>query len=579
MPLKGPAPLWKSASQNIVAAEAVNTPARALPLPDLLSQVSGAANRLVNAATAAIARRVVVRGRIDRLAFDREQHAVHGLAWYATYAAVLEQIASWSAHLTENGRMRPIDALLARVLTAEYAEQLAGGIPMGQQEIVRPDHMGVDRPTLESFMGSDGWRQLCGSVGPTDRARAAELVRDSRSRPTVESVALDDDLDLIRDEFRAFADKNVVPFAHTWHRTDALIPIELIAQMSELGVFGLTIPESHGGAGLGKMAMCVVSEELSRSYIGVGSLATRAEIAAELILNSGRQAQKEFWLPRIAAGKTIATAGFTEPDTGSDLAAIRTRARLVGDSYVVTGSKTWTTHAARADLVVLLVRTNPSCADHRGLSMLLVPKTPGRPGCDFPDAGLSGSEIPVLGYRGMKEYALSFDEFRVPREALLGDVEGVGFRQLMATFESARVQTAARAIGVAQAAFELGFDYAVQRQQFGQPLYSYPRVYNKVLMAAAELLGVRQLTYRAARIKDSGARCDLEAGMAKLLAARIAWSAADGALQIHGGNGYALEFPISRVLCDARVLSIFEGASEIQAQVIARRLIEQQMML
>jgi (2S)-methylsuccinyl-CoA dehydrogenase len=568
MPAKGHALSWRNGPPPTRVGKL---------LPDLLARVASAADQLVRAATAAIAPRVLVRGRLDRLALDREQHAVHGLAWYATYAAVLEQLARWSARLFACGRMRPIDELLARVLAAEYAEQLAGGIPMGQQEIIRPQHMGVDGATLSHFTSGSWWHELNASIGPDERMRAAELVLDSRSRATLESVALDEELDLMRDEFRAFADEKVIPFAQVWHSTDALIPMEVIAQLSELGVFGLTIPESHGGAGLGKLAMCVVSEELSRGYIGVGSLGTRAEIAAELILNAGTPAQRDHWLPRIASGKTIVTAAFTEPDAGSDLAAVRARARRDCDWYVITGSKTWTTHAARADLMTLLVRTDPNLPGHRGLSILLAPKTPARADCDFPDEGLNGSEIPVLGYRGMKEYALSFDAFRVPADALLGEVEGLGFGQLMATFESARIQTAARAIGLGQSALELGLDYAVQRQQFGQSLYAYPRVRNKVLMTAAELLGARQLTYRAAQLKDSGKRCDREAGMAKLLAARIAWSAADGALQIHGGNGFALEHPISRVLCDARVLSIFEGASEIQAQVIARRLIEESM--
>ena len=187
---------------------------------------------------------------------------------------------------------------------------------------------------------------------------------------------------------------------------------------------------------------------------------------------------------------------------------------------------------------------------------------------------MTGGEIEVLGYRGMKEYELAFDGFRVPAEHLLGGVEGQGFRQLMATFESARIQTAARAVGVAQAALERGLAYATERKQFGQAIFAFPRVSNKLALAAAEIAGVRQLTYFAAAQKDAGRRCDLEAGMAKLLAARVAWTTADNALQIHGGNGFALEYPISRILCDARILNIFEGAGEIQAQVIARRLLE-----
>ena len=232
-------------------------------------------------------------------------------------------------------------------------------------------------------------------------------------------------------------------------------------------------------------------------------------------------------------------------------------------------------HAARADMMTLLVRTDPNTTDYRGLSMLLAPKPHMVPGNDFPAEGMSGGEIGVIGYRGMKEYELGFDGFKVAKENLLGGVEGQGFKQLMATFESARIQTAARAIGVAQCAMETGLNYALERQQFGQAIFHFPRVHNKLAMMAAEIMGVRQLTYFAARQKDEDKRCDLEAGMAKLLGARVAWAAADNALQIHGGNGFAMEYRISRVLADARILNIFEGAGEIQAQVIARRLLDE----
>ncbi len=300
-----------------------------------------------------------------------------------------------------------------------------------------------------------------------------------------------------------------------------------------------------------------------------------AEIAAELILTGGTEAQKAKWLPLLASGEVLPTAVFTEPNTGSDLGALSTRGVLADGVYTVTGAKTWITHGARADLMTLLVRTIPGTTDHRGLSMLLAEKPRGTDAAPFPAAGMTGGEIEVLGYRGMKEYEIGFDGFTVPAENLLGGVEGQGFKQLMATFESARIQTAARAVGVAQAAMETALTYAVQRKQFGTELFTFPRVHNKIAMMAAEICAVRQLTYFAARLKDEGRRCDLQAGMAKLIAARVAWAAADNALQVHGGNGFALEYPVSRILCDARILNIFEGAGEIQAQVIARRLLEE----
>jgi len=252
---------------------------------------------------------------------------------------------------------------------------------------------------------------------------------------------------------------------------------------------------------------------------------------------------------------------------------LKTRAVLDGDVYRVTGNKTWITHAARSDLMTLMVRTDIGEPGYKGLSMLLAEKPRGTETDPFPAPGMSGGEIEVLGYRGMKEYELGFDNFEVPAGQLLGGAEGQGFKQLMATFESARIQTAARACGVAEAAMEAGLGYANERVQFGKPIFEFPRVAGKLAWMAVETMIARQLAYFAGREKDSDRRCDIEAGMAKLLAARVAWSNADNALQIHGGNGYALEYPISRILCDARILNIFEGAAEIQAHVIARGLL------
>ncbi|MBL9053912.1 MAG: acyl-CoA dehydrogenase, partial [Tabrizicola sp.] len=312
----------------------------------------------------------------------------------------------------------------------------------------------------------------------------------------------------------------------------------------------------------------------SRGYIGVGSLGTRSEIAAELILCGGTPEQKAKWLPGLASGEILPTAVFTEPNTGSDLGSLRTRATRTEDGWEVTGNKTWITHAARTHVMTLLARTDPETTDYRGLSMFLAEKTPGTDAEPFPTPGMSGTEIEVLGYRGMKEYELAFDGFKVAADNLLGGQPGQGFKQLMQTFESARIQTGARAIGVAQSALETGMQYALDRQQFGKPLIAFPRISGKLAMMAVEIMIARQLTYFSAWQKDHGHRCDLEAGMAKLLGARVAWAAADNALQIHGGNGFALEYKISRILCDARILNIFEGAAEIQAQVIARRLLD-----
>jgi (2S)-methylsuccinyl-CoA dehydrogenase len=537
----------------------------------LAREATRAVEALQAEATAAVRQRVMVEGHlVDRL-FDREQRATHGLAWFATYVESVRQLAAYAERLHASGSLGELEELLIQIGIGEYLAQIAGGIPMSQGEIVRPADVGLAPEAVAQRMAG-ALQGLVASGNVERRARLVELIC-AHHDATIGDCGLDETLATIRDEMRKFADSEVMPQAHAWHRSNSYIPLDVLTQMSELGVFGLTISEEYGGLGLGKESMCVVSEELSRGYIGVGSLGTRSEIAAELIIGGGTEEQKRKWLPKLASGEVLPTAVFTEPNTGSDLASLRTRAVREGDVYKIYGNKTWITHPVRADLMTLLVRTNPNEPGHRGLSMLLAEKPRGTDENPFPAAGMSGTEIEVLGYRGMKEYEIAFDGFEVKAENLLGGVEGLGFRQLMQTFESARIQTAARAIGVAQAAMDQALAYAQQRQQFGEPIINFPRVADKIAMMAVEIMIARQLTYFAARQKDSGKRCDLEAGMAKLLAARIAWANADNAVQIHGGNGFALEFPISRILCDARILSIFEGAAEIQAQVIARRLL------
>jgi (2S)-methylsuccinyl-CoA dehydrogenase len=558
-----------------VASEvkADSTSSRIADLIPLLESTAEAAGTLRDRARDAVAGKVSQGGKIDGEALEREQHAAHGLAWIATYAEALNQVASYARRMSDEGRFGEMEALLAQIGAAEYAAQLYGGVVMSQGEIARAHELGVAEKDQTAFLTANV-RDLISGTTPATRARAIELIRGSQGAVAYGDTGLDETVSAMREEMHRFSEAEVVPHAQDWHLKDDYVPMELIGQMAELGVFALTLPEEYGGLGLGKEAMCVVSEELSRGYIGVGSLGTRSEIAEELILNGGTDAQKQEWLPRIASGEILPTAVFTEPNTGSDLASLTTRAVKDGDVYRITGQKTWITHAARADLMTVLARTNPQEKGYRGLSMFLAPKPRGTDDNPFPADGMTGGEIEVLGYRGMKEFDISFDGFTVPAANLLGGVEGQGFKQLMQTFEAARIQTAARAIGVAQAALDLGLRYGTERIQFGKPIVAFPRVSDKLTMMAAEILLARQLTYFAAREKDAGRRCDLEAGMAKLLAARAAWAAADNALQIHGGNGFALEYPVSRVLCDARILSIFEGAAEIQAHVIARRLLE-----
>ena len=531
------------------------------------AEAESAADRYETVAREAVRKLIAPQGKVDAKLLEREQFAAHGFAWIATYVAAIRQMRRW-AEANAGGEL---EQLILQVALGEYLAQLKGGIAISQVEIVRPADLGADPAALDA----PAVGKLIAANTSAARLRIAELIADGLDTGDFGALGLGDEaMEEVRRQFRRFVDTEVGPHAHGWHLRDELIPLPVVQQMADLGVFGLTVPEEWGGLGMGKLAMCVVTEELSRGYIGVGSLGTRSEIAAELIRAGGTEDQKKRYLSRIASGELLPTAVFTEPNTGSDLASLRTRAVLDGDTYKINGNKTWITHAARADIMTLLARSDASKPGYQGLSMFLAEKPRGDESDPFPVKGMSGGEIRVLGYRGMKEYEIGFDGFEVPAENLLGGKEGQGFKQLMATFESARIQTAARAVGVAQNALELGLRYARDRIQFAKSLYAFPRVAGKIAWMAVETMIARQLTYFAAREKDQDRRCDIEAGMAKLLAARVAWSNADNALQIHGGNGYAMEYPISRVLCDARILNIFEGAAEIQAQVVCRGLLE-----
>ncbi len=504
---------------------------------------------------------------------NKHQSKLHGLAWTATYVEALKQMSIWAEQLSKKGTFGKTERIILTLSFNEYLNQIFGGIMMSQNELIRPADLDHKKEALEKLNCEEVYFFKDEVDVDQLRAELITLIVQNESTSFIGNDGLGQDQNIIRQEFNKFAKEKIEPFAHEWHLKDELIPLNVIDELANLGVFGLTIPEEFGGTGLDKITMCVVSEELSRGYIGVGSLATRTDIASELILCGGSKEQKEYWLPKISSGEVMPTAVFTEPNTGSDLGNLQTRAILDGEEYSITGNKTWITHASRANLMTLLARSDKNKGGYKGLSMFLVPKSPGKDNVDFPDKGIKGGEIEVLGYRGMKEYEISFDDFRVNKANLLGEEEGKGFTQLMETFESARIQTAARAIGVAKNAFDLGIKYADERTQFGEKIINFPRVRDKLVNMAVEIMVAKQLTYFSARAKDDGKRCDLEAGMAKLLAARVAWTAADNSLQIHGGNGFALEYPISRVLCDARILNIFEGAAEIQAQVIAKRIL------
>ena len=529
-----------------------------------------ALDELIKKAEIHVKNKVSENGVFSTKLLEKEQFISHGFAWLKTYNMALREMLNWAKKLIENNKIYETEKLISQSSFGEYLSQIVGGIPMWQSEIIRAHDFGLTDQEINNFLIEDVKDLIKNGNTNEVKIQIAKLISDKNYG----NIGLEDEtLEMIQDQFKKFSEEQVLPNAHEWHLKDELIPMDVIKQMSELGVFGLTIPESYGGLGMKKIAMCVVTEELSRGYIGIGSIGTRAEIAAELIKLGGTEEQKKKWLPKISSGEILPTAVFSEPNTGSDLGSLKTRAVKDGDVYKITGNKTWITHGARTDLMTMMVRTNPEEKGYKGLSIILAEKERGTDENPFPTKGMSGGEIEVLGYRGMKEYEIAFDNFEAKKENLLGTEEGKGFKQLMETFESARIQTAARAVGLAQNALDIGLQYSQEREQFGKKIFDFPRVAIKLAWMAVETMIARQITYFSAREKDSDKRCDIEAGMAKLLAARVAWSNADNAVQIHGGNGYALEYPISRVLCDARVLNIFEGTAEIQAHVIAKGLL------
>ena len=530
-------------------------------------------NKYTDAAKEQVKKLVMEDGTVSKQLMAREQHAAHSLAWIATYKATLTELLNWAERLESENNFLETEQLILQFAFSEYLTQLWHGIPMSQLEYARPQDLGLKNGLLTELSTSSVKDLMLNGNEAADRLKLADILQHNFSSKNFGNLGLDDTSTMIIQEFKKFVEDDVAPYAHEWHLKDELIPMEVINKMADLGIFGLTIPEEYGGLGMNKLSMCVVTEELARGYIGIGSLGTRTDISSELLLIGGTEEQKKKWLPKIASGEILPAAVFSEPNTGSDLASLKTRAVKNGDEYSITGNKTWITHGARSDLMTLMARSIPDEKGYKGLSMFLAEKERGDDDNMFPSEGMSGGEIEVLGYRGMKEYEIAFDDFKVKGENLLGGEEGKGFKQLMETFESARIQTAARAVGVAQSAMETGMQYALDRNQFGKSIYEFPSVSSKVTSMVTEIMAARQLTYFSAREKDKGNRCDLEAGMAKLLGARVAWATSDNSLQIHGGNGFALEYPISRLLCDSRILNIFEGAAEMQADVIARRLL------
>jgi (2S)-methylsuccinyl-CoA dehydrogenase len=409
---------------------------------------------------------------------------------------------------------------------------------------------------------------------------------------------LGEDFELVRETFHRFAEDKVRPHAEHVHRTNADIPEDVIEGLAELGGFGLSVPEEYGGFASGGesdyMGMVVATEELSWGSLGVGgSLITRPEILTRALVYGGTEEQKKHWLPKLASAEILAAVAVTEPDFGSDVAGIVTSATRVDGGWVVNGVKTWCTFAARADVLMLLARTDPDRSlAHRGISMFVVEKPRGdghgfvftqgaddvadRP-ADLEAGRLEGRPIDTLGYRGMHSYELAFENWFVPAANLVGGEEGLGkgFYLQMQGFENGRLQTAARALGVMQAAYEAALAYASERKVFGSPIIDYQLTQWKLGRMAVLIQATRQSSYHVARLMAGGEGA-LEASMVKAYVCRAAEWVTREAMQIHGGMGYAEEFPVSRYFVDARVLSIFEGADETLAlKVIARRLISE----
>jgi (2S)-methylsuccinyl-CoA dehydrogenase len=398
---------------------------------------------------------------------------------------------------------------------------------------------------------------------------------------------LSDDFELVAETFRRFAEDKIRPVAEHVHRTNGDVPEEIIRGLAELGGFGLSVPEEYGGWATGGeqdyIGMVVATEELSRGSLGIGgSLVTRPEILTRALVAGGTEAQKQQWLPRIATGELMAGIMVTEPDFGSDVAGVKVTAVPVDGGWQVNGVKTWATFAGRADVLMLLARTDADRSKgHRGLSVLIVekPRAEGH-AFQFEDGRggkMEGRAIDTIGYRGMHSYEVAFEDWFVPAENLVGEDAGLGrgFYLQMAGFENGRLQTAARAVGLMQAAFEAGMSYAQERKVFGQPVFDYQLSRVKLARMAALIQGGRQFSYDVSR-KMAAGEGTLEASMVKAYVCRAAEWVTREAMQLHGGMGYAEEFPVSRYFVDARVLSIFEGADEtLCLRVIARRLAEQ----
>ncbi len=507
--------------------------------------------------------------------YQVECQRIADLATDAAAARALAQYASDCAH--EEGQA---------ALLAEQAFIFASAVAMRSRVALEAQAAPFD-------VAQDVLRRTVESAETIERARAGLAVDRVRAvgrrvldTAGVNNCWLEETAAMTRDSVRAFARAEVAPRAERIHRGDELVPEDLISKMAKLGYFGMSVPEEYGGLGMGNLIMIITTEELSAASLGAaGSLITRPEILTKALLKGGTEEQKKKWLPPIASGELMVAISVTEPDVGSDVASIKCRAerrRVEGrDGFVLNGAKAWCTFAGRANVLALLARTNPDPAlGARGLSLFVVEKDPSR-GHDFESRQPTGGVIvgradATPGYRGMHSYTLSIDDYFVPAENLVGGEagEGKGFYLQMSGFAAGRLQTGGRAVGLAQAALERTAEYVNDRSQFGRPVGKFPLTEYRVGWMATEIAAARQLTYAAARAMDRDEGVSLEPAMAKLFASDVAVRVTQEGQLLHGGWGYAEEFPISRYVVDALVLPIFEGVKPIlQLKVIARSLL------
>lgn len=531
---------------------------------DKAQQAVAAARQAVDVMAKGLAARVEEDGRLSRDKLDQIQPEAFEFTRSLAEVEAAEAALRFAARLDQ-----PYETDLAAIYAATATRNAA------QRAIFNAEGYAVDDDTLAALREQTGF--IADTLNSENLDRVGRELFD-KHREYSGAYGLSGDHEEIRATFARVSDELVAPVAEQIHRDDDIIPEDLLKSYVELGVFGISIPEEYGGSYIDNLTMCLATEELSRGSVGAGgSVITRPEIAAKAILKGGSDEQKKKWLPRIAQGKEFISVAVTEPNAGSDVASLQVTAKKTDGGYLINGEKTWCTFAGRASTFILLARTGERDEGWRGLTMFLAEKEAKISDDDHhrfeytqSEGGhVAGTAIPTIGYRGMHSFSVSFEDYFVPEENRIGG-EGEGFKLQMEGFSGGRIQTAARAVGLMEAALREGISYARERNVFGRPLAEFSMTSGKLAQMAASLMASRQLTYHVCELLDEG-KGQMEASLVKLMSCRDAEWVTREALQIHGGMGYSEEYPVSRYFVDARVLSIFEGAEEVLAlSVVAR---------